>query len=70
MARSFYELNKTYLLARISAEQMKEANHRKAGRLLDAKKCAQMIEYLEREVKALDDKYSSIVIREEKGAKY
>ena len=70
MARSFYELNKTYLLARISAEQMKEANHRKAGRLLDAKKCSQMIEYLQREVKALDDKYSSIVIREEKGAEY
>ena len=64
MARSFYELNKTYLLSRISAEQMKEANHRKAGRLLDAKKCARMIEYLQREVKALDEKYGSIEVRE------
>lgn len=43
---------------------MKEANHRKAGRLLDAKKCAQMIDYLEREVKALDDKYSSVEVRD------
>lgn len=72
--RTFYDINKSYLLARISSEQMKEAVHRKAGRLLEAKKCARMIEQLLREVNALDEKYGSIEVREVvdgwKGAKY